>query len=93
MTEQNPHGTTMGRSRWILKIHLYGGLLCFWYLVIFAISSLHYHHEFDFMEVKEISTESKHITLPQKSQEGDSVLATGLKNELGLAGWYLFWET
>jgi hypothetical protein len=83
----------MGVRPWILKIHLYGGLLCFWYLVIFAISSLHFHHEFDFMEVKEISTESKQITLTQKSQESDSALATGLQNELGLAGWYLFWET
>ena len=35
----------MSFRQWILKIHLYGGLLCFWYLVIFAISSLHYHHE------------------------------------------------
>ena len=35
----------MGFRQWILKIHLYGGLLCFWCLVIFAIRSLHYHHE------------------------------------------------
>lgn len=83
----------MGFRQWILKIHLYGGLLCFWYLIIFAISSLHFHHHFDFMEVKETSNDSRKITLQQKPEEGDSVLATGLQNELGLTGWYLFWET
>ncbi len=83
----------MGVRSWILKIHLYGGLLCFWYLLIFAFSSLHYHHDFDFMKESEISNESRPITFHQKFEEGDSALAINLQNELNLAGWYLFWET
>lgn len=79
--------------RWILKIHLYGGLLCFWYLVIFAISSLHFHHEFDFMQTRELSVESKVLSIEYIPDANDSVKATGLQNELGIAGWYLFWKT
>lgn len=83
----------MGFRRWILKIHLYGGLLCFWYLIIFAISSLHFHHDFDFMKEKQISYESIPVTLVHDSESSDSARATSLQNALGLAGWYLYWET
>jgi hypothetical protein len=39
----------MSIRKWVLKIHLYGGLLCFWYLIIFAVSSLQFQHKFEFM--------------------------------------------
>ena len=83
----------MGLRYWVLKIHLYGGLLCFWYLLIFAISSLHFHHNFDFMKEGRISNESRLVTFQQEFEESDSALAINLQRELNLTGWYLFWET
>ncbi len=35
--------------QWILRIHLYGGLLCAPYLIIFGFSSLHFNHHFAFV--------------------------------------------
>jgi hypothetical protein len=34
----------------ILNLHIYGGLLCFSYLIIFGISSLSFNHPLDFMK-------------------------------------------
>src|SRR4051794_19631564 len=36
----------------ILNIHMYGGLLCFSYLIIFGISSLNFNHPFAFTRAK-----------------------------------------
>ena len=36
----------------ILNIHMYGGLLCFSYLVIFGLSSLNFNHPFAFTKAK-----------------------------------------
>ena len=79
--------------QWILRIHLYGGLICFWYLLIFAASSLHFHHDFDFMKEKQVSTEVRQLIVPKEFPASDSAYATTLQKELGLAGWYLPWET
>jgi len=83
----------MKLTKWILKIHLYGGLIYFWYLIILAISSLHFQHHFDFMENKLSDDESEqiHLTIPQN--ENDSDLATNIQNELEITGWYIPWET
>jgi hypothetical protein len=36
----------------ILNIHMYGGLLCFSYLIIFGLSSLNFNHPFAFTRAK-----------------------------------------
>jgi len=79
--------------KWILKIHLYGGLLCFWYLIIFGISSLHYHHHFSFMEddPNAGTREEKSITVPDNSD--NSAFAEAIRDSLGIPGWHLFWKT
>ena len=78
----------------LLKIHLYGGLLCFWYLLIFGISALYFQHHFQFMENKNtpalVSTKKQLRIDPGNT---DSVVATNIQNSLDVAGWYLPWET
>ena len=83
----------MTLRQWILKMHFYGGLLCFWYLVIFSISSLHFHHHFEFMNETQISEELPPMHLRLDNSKSDSALATTIQNTLDIAGWYLPWET
>jgi hypothetical protein len=78
----------------LLKFHLYGGLLCFWYLLIFGISALHFQHHFQFMENKNIPDRvSTKKLLSINPANTDSVVAISIQNSLDLAGWYLPWET
>ena len=83
----------MNWRKWILKIHLYGGLLCFWYLIIFAISSLHFQHEFSFMEPRANNETRTVIPFKVDLSGTDETVATHLQNQLELVGWYLPWET
>ena len=83
----------MALRKWILKIHLYGGLLCFWYLIIFAVSSLHFHHEFEFMNGKPAVEGPQTVSLALVDSKSDSALATRIQDALDIAGWYLPWET
>jgi hypothetical protein len=49
----------------ILNIHMYGGLLCFSYLIIFGISSLNFNHPFAFTRARsEAKVWEKAVTLP-----------------------------
>jgi len=78
----------------ILKFHLYGGLLCFWYLLIFGISALHFQHHFRFMEDKNTAAlVSTRQLLRIDPGNTDSIVATNIQNSLDVAGWYLPWET
>lgn len=83
----------MKLRNWIHKIHLYGGLLCFWYLIIFAVSSLQFQHNFVFMNQKLSNEEiqEKKLSVPKNEKESDFALS--IQNELNLAGWYLPWKT
>ena len=83
----------MKLRKWVLKIHLYGGLLCFWYLIIFAVSSLQFQHHFKFMnpELSDEENLEKKLIVPES--ENVTVFAQNIQNELNLAGWYLPWET
>lgn len=84
----------MKLRKWILKVHLYGGLLCFWYLIILAVSALHFHHDFEFMNEKSLHKESQQtINLVIENSKDNSVLATNIQNVLGIPGDYIPWET
>jgi len=49
----------------ILNVHIYGGLLCFSYLIIFGISSLNFNHPFAFTRAKQEPTKWEHrVHLP-----------------------------
>jgi hypothetical protein len=79
--------------KWILKIHLYGGLLCFWYLIIFAISSLDYQHHFKFMEPGNGRVETREAALTLQPATDKLIMARDLQTKLGIPGWVVPWET
>lgn len=81
----------MKLRKWILKLHLYGGLLCFWYLIIYALSSLNFQHHFGFMEHSTIST--KQLELKIDLSGTDSTVATRIQNSMHIPGFYLAWKT
>jgi len=79
--------------KWILNVHLYGGLLCAPYLVIFGFSSLHFNHHFGFVEGKPASTprvwDAPITTLPTTDNDA---LAESVRDSLGLMGWTIPWN-
>lgn len=83
----------MNLRKWMLKIHIYGGLLCFWYLLIFAVSGLQFQHHFEFMKPKLSNEEAWEKKLSVPESENVSDFAISIQNELNLAGWHLPWET
>lgn len=76
----------------ILKIHLYGGLLCFWYLIIYAVSSLHFQHHFEFMNPVP-SEETFEKKLKITPNDDINITARNIQDEIGVAGWHLPWAT
>lgn len=76
-----------------LKIHLYSGLVCFWYLIILGTSSLDFNHHFSFMQTSaEPETWMRHVQLPGDFTD-DLLLSQTLRDSLSLIGWPLPWET
>jgi hypothetical protein len=77
--------------KWLLNIHLYGGLICAPYLIIFGFSSLHFNHHFGFAEaeLKSIEWQAPLNTQPDKD---DNAMAEAVRNDLGLMGWTLPWK-
>ncbi len=77
----------------LLKIHLYSGLICFWYLIILGTSSLNFNHHFAFMEGSaETQTWSKPVRLVNDIKD-DLKLSETIRDSLSLIGWPLPWET
>lgn len=74
----------------ILKIHLYGGLLCASYLLIFGISSLNYNHHFGAATDDPVQWQR---TLHVADAEEKMTVAEKVRDELGLIGWTIPWET
>jgi hypothetical protein len=82
----------------ILNLHIYGGLLCFSYLIIFGISSLNFNHPFAFTRAKaEPTTWEQPVHLPDlprvtKDMKGEQRVATkakannAVREALGLFG-------
>ena len=71
---------------WILKVHLYGGLLCAPYLVVFGLSSLNFNHHFAFMKAKEEKATWEaplRVALPAENPKA----VEAVRGALGLAGW------
>ena len=83
----------MNLRKWILRIHLYGGLLCFWYLIIFALTSLQFQHHFKFLlpsDGDEIVSERKVEVTENKDK---LVYARSLQDKLNIPGWLIPWQT
>lgn len=75
----------------LMKYHLFAGLLCFPYFIIFGISSLNFNHHFQFMEPgKNIIHWQKQIIIPPFQDEQQ--FADAIRDSLGLIGWSSPWE-
>jgi hypothetical protein len=73
-----------------LKLHLYGGLLCSSYLLIFGLSSLNYNHHFGRPGEEKVSWER---SLGVENMDDNHALSERVRDELGLIGWTIPWET
>lgn len=77
----------------VLKIHFYGGLVSFWYLIVLGISSLHFNHHFSFMDQHDQPTTwTRRIMISNPSRD-DLTLSETIRDSLSLIGWPLPWET
>lgn len=75
----------------LIKWHLYAGLLCFPYFIIFGISSLNFNHHFSFMQPgKNSSHWQKQIDIPP--YQNDQQFADAVRDSLSLMGWTPPWE-
>jgi len=75
----------------LLKIHLYAGLLCASYLILFGVSSLNFNHHFGQPDALKAERQRGLRALPAIAD--DQRLAEALRDTLGLVGWTLPWET
>jgi hypothetical protein len=74
------------------KIHIYGGLACFWYLIILGVSSLHFNHDFRFMQPSGATIHWQQQSLRLEPGLDDLKLAEAIRDSLSLIGWPLPWE-
>ena len=77
--------------RWLLRIHLYGGLLCAPYLIIFGITSLSFNHHRDSPEVMPNPIEWQQ-GIDVASVGENEVVANRVRDALGLGGWTIPWK-
>jgi len=74
----------------LLKIHIYAGLLCSSYLLVFAISSLNYNHNFGKSRNEKVAWER---SLKLVDMADEMALSESVRDALGLIGWPSSWET
>ena len=76
--------------KWILNLHLYGGLFCFGSLLVLGLSSLEFNHHFGFGNPPpQVSHWDVKVALPTTREP--VAAATELRDRLGLMGWPLPW--
>lgn len=78
--------------KYLSKIHLWGGLLCAPYLIIFGFSSLHFNHHFGFVDIGErvVNWERQLEAVADTTDNG--ALAERVKKALDIDGWILWWR-
>ena len=74
----------------LLKVHIYTGLLCSSYLLVFGISSLNFNHKFGKPGNETVKWER---SLKVVNAENDAALSATVRDALGLIGWVVAWET
>ena len=70
----------------LLNIHIYTGLLCSSYLLIFGISSLNFNHHFGKPRDERVVWERALVVINQQDNEA---LGATVRDQLGLFGWPL----
>jgi hypothetical protein len=85
-------GLSIPMRKWLLRIHLYGGLLCAPYLIIFGFSSLHFNHHFPFVTP---APNSAHWEAPLTVEpiQDNEAMSQAVRDSLGLMGWTIPWRT
>ena len=79
--------------KWVLRLHLYLGLLCCGYLVVFGLSSLNFNHPYEFTKPSTNRvTWERAVALPPVSANDENE-SEAVRDALGLTGWPLPWET
>ena len=77
--------------KWLLNLHLYGGLICAPYLLIFGFSSLHFNHHFSFVDSKPTPLEwTAPLSIPPLTNNEE--MATAVRDSVGLLGWTIPWK-
>jgi hypothetical protein len=77
--------------KFLSKIHIWLGMLCAPYMIIFGFSSLHFNHHFSFVETGQHSVNwERQIAVADTSD--NKVLAERVRLDLGLMGWVPWWE-
>lgn len=79
--------------RLLVNIHYFGGLACFWYLIVLGVSSLHFNHRFSFGEDPGDTIQWSRPLHLQPIDTARQDLSETIRDSLALAGWPLFWET
>lgn len=72
------------------KLHTWLGLLCAPYLVIFGFSSLHFNHQFGFVDAGERVVEWEQAVAVSDTSD-DGALAARVRDDLSLPGWIPWW--
>ena len=73
------------------RLHLYLGLFCASYLIIFGLTSLNFNHHFAFFEPNNDKvTWEKSLAVPDNAD--DRKLAESVRDTLGLMGWTPYWR-
>ena len=78
--------------KWVLRVHLYGGLLCAAYLILFGVSSLMFNHPGMWPAGKGKVNWERAVEV-SSSMGDDATLSEAIRDELGLMGWTIPWET
>ena len=79
---------------WLLRLHLYLGLLCSGYLIVFGVSSLNFNHPFDFTKpsTKKVTWE-RSMPLPPAQSNDNAAESEAVREAMGMMGWTIPWET
>ncbi|MCC7146061.1 MAG: hypothetical protein IT443_06410 [Phycisphaeraceae bacterium] len=80
--------------KWILNLHLYLGLLCSPYLLIYGLSSLNFNHPLAFTQPSDriASTWTREIEYPRVESKSRENIAKATYEQLGLFGWVHPWS-
>jgi hypothetical protein len=77
--------------KFLSKIHIWLGLLCAPYMIIFGFSSLNFNHHFGFVDAGQ-HTVSWERQIAVADTSDNKALAERVRLELGLMGWVPWWK-
>lgn len=83
----------MNLKSFVLQTHIYLGLFCVPYLLIFSVSSLSFNHVSLEEEFVPLKTETVSIAIDSSDFHNTRQLGEALADSLGLMGWFIPWES